>query len=42
MSAESGICLSNVVQKAGMKMCHDVGCLSEEVVNLRKRHCRVV
>ena len=34
MSAESGISLSNVVQKPCVKMCHNVGCLSEEVVNL--------
>ena len=41
-SVECGICLSDVMQKASVKMCHDVSCLSEEVVNLGKRHCRLM
>ena len=38
MLAESGICLVDVVEKVSVKVCYNIRCLSEQVLDLRKCH----
>ena len=37
--AESGIRLVDVVEELSVEVCYTIGCLSEQVLHLRKYHC---
>ena len=39
MLAESGIRLVDVVEEMSVKVCYNICCLSEQVLQLRKYHC---
>ena len=39
MLAESGIRLVDVVEELSVEVCDNIGCLSEQVLHLRKCYC---
>ena len=39
MLAESGIRLVDVVEELSVEVCDNIGCLSEQVLHLRKYYC---